>query len=88
MASYLADFDTRWPHEYEIFNFARFSSRIWYKANVEPKRVRSLPIYTRWTHDGHTIIPDAVTNDTRSGSFAYDVDANGMRRLDDVVKPS
>ena len=42
----------------------------------------------RWTHDGHTIIPDAVTNDTRSGSFAYDVDANGMRRLDDVVKPS
>ena len=29
VASYLADFDTRWPHEYEIFNFARFSSRIW-----------------------------------------------------------
>ena len=28
VASYLADFDTRWPHEYEIFNFARFSSRI------------------------------------------------------------
>ena len=38
--------------------------------------------------DGHTIIPDAVTKDTRRGSFAYDVDANGMRRLDDVVKPS
>ena len=58
------------------------------KANVEPKHVRSLPMDTRWTHDGHTIIPDAVTNDTRSGSFAYDVDANGMRRLGDVVKPS
>ena len=29
VASYLADFDTRWPHEYKIFNFARFSSRIW-----------------------------------------------------------
>ena len=42
----------------------------------------------RWTDDGHTIIPDAVTNDTRSGSFAYDADSNGMRRLDDVVKPS
>ena len=49
----------------------------------------------RWTHDGHTmahdghtIIPDAVTNDTGSGSFAYDVDANGMRRLVDVVKPA
>ena len=42
----------------------------------------------RWTHDGHTIIPDAVMNDTRSGSFAYDVDVNGMRRLDDVVEPS
>ena len=29
VASDLADFDTRWPHEYEILNFARFSSRIW-----------------------------------------------------------
>ena len=29
VASYLADFGTRWPHEYEIFNFARFSSRFW-----------------------------------------------------------
>ena len=42
----------------------------------------------RWNHDGHTIIPEAVTNDTRSGSFAYDVDANGMRMFDDVVKLS
>ena len=55
---------------------------------VEPKHVRNLPMDTRWTHDGHANIPDAVTNDTRSGSFANDVDANGMRRLDDVVKPS
>ena len=29
LASDLADFDTRWPHEYEILNFARFSSRLW-----------------------------------------------------------
>ena len=29
LASDLADFDTRWPHEYEILNFGRFSSRIW-----------------------------------------------------------
>ena len=43
---------------------------------------------THWRNDGYTIIPDAVTNDTRSGSFAYDVDVNGMRRLGDVVKPS
>ena len=43
---------------------------------------------TRWTHDGHTIIPNTVTNDARSGSFAYNVDANGMRMLGDVVKPS
>ena len=50
--------------------------------------MRSLPIDTRWTHDGHTIIPEALTNDTRSGSFAYDVDANGMRMLEDVMKPS
>ena len=49
---------------------------------------RSMYEAYRWTHDGHTIIPEAVKYDTRSGSFAYDVDANGMRRLDDVVKPS
>ena len=49
---------------------------------------RSMYEAYRWAHDGHTMIPDAVTNDTRRGSFAYDVDANGMRRLDDVVKPS
>ena len=49
---------------------------------------RSMYEAYRWTHDGHTIIPDAVTNDTRRGIFDYDVDANGMRRLDDVVKPS
>ena len=54
VASYLADFDTRWPHEYEIFNFARFSSRIWLKANIEPTYTRSLPMFTRCLHDGHT----------------------------------
>ena len=57
----------------------------------KPMLSRSMYEAYRWTHDGthdgHTIIPDAVTNDTRSGSFAYDVDANGMQRLDDVVKP-
>ena len=54
----------------------------------KPMFSRSMYEAYRWTHDGHTIIPDVVTNDSRSGSFAYDVDANGMRRLDDVVKPS
>ena len=29
LASDLADFGTRWPDEYEILNFARFSSIIW-----------------------------------------------------------
>ena len=85
LASDLADLDTRWPHEHEILNFARFRHEF---ANFEPKHVRSLPMDTRWTHDGHTIIPEAFMNDTRNVSFAYDVDANGMRRLDDVVKPS
>ena len=54
----------------------------------KPMLSRSMYEAYRWTHDEHTIIPDAVTNDTRSGSFAYVVDANDMRRLDDVVKSS
>ena len=44
LASYLADFGTRWSHEYKILNFVRFSSRIWLKANFE--HVRSLSMIT------------------------------------------
>ena len=58
------------------------------KIDIKPMLSRSMYEAYRWTHDGNTIIPEEVTNDTRSGGFAYDVDANGMRRLDDVVKPS
>ena len=39
----------------------------------------------RWSHDRHqehhSIIPDALTNDIGSGSFAYDVNANGTRMV-------
>ena len=68
----------------------KFSISRDFRHEFDKKLMLSRSMYEayRWTHDGHTIIPDAVTNDTRSGSFAYDVDANGMRRLDDVVKPS
>ena len=59
-----------------------------HELGKKPMLSRSMYEAYRWTHDGLTIIPDAVTNDTRSGIFDYDVDANGMRRLDDVVKPS
>ena len=31
------------------------------------------------------MIPEALTKDIRSGSFAYDVDANGARRLHDMI---
>ena len=50
LASYLADFDTRWPHEYEILNFARFSSRIWKKKPILSRRIQEA---YRWSHDGH-----------------------------------
>ena len=51
------------------------------KANFQPTRVQSPPMITRWIHEYHTIIPEALTNHIRSGSFAYDVDENGTRRL-------
>ena len=76
LASDLADFGTRWPHEFR------------HEFGKKPKVSRSMYDAYRWPHDRHTIIPEALTNDTRSGSFAYDVDANGMQRLDDFVKPS
>ena len=39
----------------------------------------------RRSHDGHTVIPEAHTNDIGSGSFVYDVDSNDTRRLHDIV---
>ena len=58
----------------------------------KPMLSRSMYEAYRWTHDGHTMDTGSYPMQSRTihevVSFAYDVDANGMRRLDDVVKPS
>ena len=50
LASYLADFSTRWPHEYEILNFGNFRQEF----GKKPTLSRSMYKGCRWSHNGHT----------------------------------
>ena len=78
MISHCSDFGIRRPYEYEILNSHDFR----HEFGGKPMLSRSMYEAYRRSHDGHMNTtrlypkyPRILTNDIRSGSFAYDVDA-------------